>query len=330
VAAVAVVALIGGGAYAALSNGSSKPAAVAAPVVTRSNPLAALVGHQLLPPECMPVTGPLWVYPKGPPVSGLPPVVANIRSNLYEVFAINSSCKDASSWIHKLSRLKIPILHSGNATVLHGPKGYYCTAFPDANGLAYSGACQSGGGGHCAVSKEAAGVQYASGYGCKIVGGDKAFGWNWNVANRRVVFQQNSNGVVQLIHLSGSDTNVVFRYLNGTYQLQVLNTSGIGYLNGFTWVPSAGWKVTKIQSAAGAACSLSAAGMIWCRGNVHPPTCLCSTGGSVTVNFTASRTKQNAGYLFGGSPWQFKITKMTPVPYIIPGSPDQAQKRSGV
>jgi hypothetical protein len=64
---------------------------------------------------------------------------------------------------------------------------------------------------------------------------------------------------------------------------------------------------------------------------VHPPSCLCTDdGGAVTVTFSASPTKAKAGYLFGGSPWQFKITKMTPIPYIIPGSPDEAAKRDGV
>lgn len=329
VAAVLLIALVGGVLYGVLGGGSSKPKADA-PVVTGSNPLAALAGHQLSAPECMPVTGPEWVYPKGPPVKGLPPVIANIRSDLYEAFAINYSCKDADVWIHKLSKLKIPIRVSGNSTVLHGPKGWYCTAFPDANGLAYAGACQSGGGGHCAVGKHPAGEQYANGHGCKLVGGNKAFGWNWNVENRRVVFQQNDKGVVQLIHLSGSDTNVVFRYLNGSYQLQVLNTSGIGYLNGFIWEPSAGWKVTKITSVSGGACSLTAAGKISCHGNVQPPTCLCAVGGSVTINFAASPTTKKSGFLFGGAPWQFKVTKMTPVPYIIPGSLDQARKRFGV
>ncbi len=328
-----MIVAVGVGSYFAFGSGSSASDAATATtsISATSNPLAALSGHELLAPECSPLKGPLWVYPKGPPVKGLPTVVASIKSNLYEVFAIHYGCNDAASWIRKFSRMKIPILHSGNATVLHGPKGYYCTAFPDANGLAYSGACQSGGGGRCVVGKNAAGEQYANGHGCKLEGGQKAFGWNWNVANRRVVFQQNSStGVVQLIHLSGSDTNVVFRYLNGSYQLQVLNTSGIGYLNGFVWEPSAGWKVTKIQSTNGASCTLTAKGRISCRGNIQPPKCLCAAGGSVVINFTASPTKRDAGYLYGSSPWQFKITKMTPVPYIIPGSPDQALKRSGV
>jgi hypothetical protein len=181
------------------------------------------------------------------------------------------------------------------------------------------------------TTRLAAGRIYANGRGCKITGGDKAFGWNWNVANRRVVFSQTSNGVVQLVHVSGSDTNVIFSYLSGSYELQVLNTSGIGYLNGFTWEPSAGWKVTGIKSASGAVCTLTHAGRIFCRGSVHPPTCLCTDdGGSVLVNFTAAPTTKNHGFLLGGSPWQFKVTKMTPVPYIIPGSPEEAAKRGGL
>jgi hypothetical protein len=331
IGAVIVAAAAGGVAYALNSGGSPTPAAAGSNTTTQPSPISALAGHPLQAPECTPIKGPQWVYPKGPPVRGLPPVIASIKSTYYEVFAIHYSCATATKWIRKLYSLKIPIRYNGNVTVLKGPKGYYCSAYPDADGHAYAGACQSKGGGHCVLPKTGGGSLYANGQGCKLTGGKQAFGWNWNVANRRVVFQQNSKGVVQLIHLSGSDTNVIFRYLNGSYQLQVLNTSGIGYLNGFQWEPSAGWKVTGIKSASGAACSLTAAGKISCRGSVHPPSCLCSDdGGSVTINFTAASTGKKSGYLFGGSPWQFKVTKMTPVPYIIPGSPDEAAKRSGV
>ena len=142
-------------------------------------------------------------------------------------------------------------------TVLKGPPGYYCSAWPDANGHAYAGGCQSKGGGDCVATKNAYGRPYANGRGCKVTGGNKAFGWNWNVANRRVVFAHDDEGVLHLIHVSGADTNVVFRYLNGSYELQVLNTSGIGYLNGFTWTPSPGWSVKSIKKASGADCSLT-------------------------------------------------------------------------
>jgi hypothetical protein len=181
------------------------------------------------------------------------------------------------------------------------------------------------------TTKNAAGRPYANGRGCKITGGNKAFGWNWNVANRRVVFAHDDKGVLHLIHVSGSDTNLIFRYLNGSYQLEILNTSGIGYLNGFTWTPSPGWTVTGIKSATGASCSMTPAGKISCAGSIHPPSCLCTgDGGSVSIQFTAAPTKKNHGYLFGGGPAQFKITKMTPVPYLIPGTPEEAAKRDGV
>jgi hypothetical protein len=304
----------------------------ARPGSTHALALAGLRGRKLLQPECTPMKGPGWVYPIGPPVRGLTPIVANIKSDLYEVFAINYPCRRAAAWIRKLDTLKIPIKHSGNATVLKGPKGYYCSAWPDANGHAYAGGCQAKGGGGCVVSpKNSYGRQYRNGEGCKLTGGKKAFGWNWNVANRRVVFAHDDKGVLHLIHLSGADTNVLFRYLKGKYQLQVLNTSGIGWLNGFTWTPSPGWKVTKIKNVSGGHCSRTAGGKIACKGTVHPPSCLCNgDGGMVSVTFTAAPTKKHAGYLFGGSPWQFKVTKMTPVPYLIPGTPDEAQKRDGV
>ena len=234
-------------------------------------------------------------------------------------------------------RLRIPIKHSGNVTVLKGPPGYYCSAWPDANGRAYAGGCQSKGGGDCLTPKSPYGEKYTSGRGCKVAGGKKAFGWNWNVANRRVVFAHDDKGVLHLVHVSGSDTNVIFRYLKGRYQLQVLNTSGIGYLNGFTWKPSPGWTVTQIKSSTGATCTRTPAGTITCTGTVNPPSCLCTgDGGIVSVEFTATPTKKNAYYLFRRAA-QFKVTKMTPVTYLIPrhrtklpSAPVQARPRGAV
>jgi hypothetical protein len=334
IAAVVVLAAVAGGTYLLVGRGSSAPTSPAASAKTVSGnalALSALQGHPLAAPECTPIKGRRWVYPIGPPVRGLPNVVAKINSNLYEVFAINYSCKQAAEWTRKLSGLQIPVKHSGNVTVLKGPPGYYCSAWPDANGRAYAGGCQSKGGGDCLTPKSPYGEKYTSGRGCKVAGGKKAFGWNWNVANRRVVFAHDDKGVLHLVHVSGSDTNVIFRYLKGKYQLQVLNTSGIGYLNGFTWKPSPGWTVTQIKSSTGATCTRTPGGTITCTGNVNPPSCLCTgDGGIVSVEFTATPTKKNAGYLFGGGPAQFKVTKMTPVPYLIPGTPDEAAKRNGV
>jgi hypothetical protein len=339
-AAVLVFAALGGVIYAVVAGGSStstaKPASGQAQsqqgTYSSGQPQHDLRGHKLLAPECTPLRGRRWDYPVGPPIHGLPPVHANISSDLYEVFAINYDCKEAKTWIRKLSLTKIPIKRSGNVTVLKGPPGYYCSAWPDTAGRAYAGGCQSQGGGGCeALPGPTAGQVYGKGRGCKVTGGKEAFGWNWNVANRRVVFAHDDKGVLHLIHISGSDTNVIFRYLNGKYQLEILNTSGIGYLNGFTWTPSPGWSVTSIKKATGASCSLTPAGKISCAGNVEPPKCLCSgDGGNVVIEFAAAPTTKTHGFLFGGSAAQFKITKMTPVPYLIPGTPSEAEKRNGI
>ena len=89
--------------------------------------------------------------------------------------------------------------------------------------------------------------------------------------------------------------------------------------------------MTQIKNSSGAACTLTHARKIACTGRVQPPGCLCTgDGGSVSVEFTAAPTKKNAGYLFGGAAAQFKVTKMTPVPYLIPGTPGEAAKRAGV
>jgi hypothetical protein len=69
----------------------------------------------------------------------------------------------------------------------------------------------------------------------------------------------------------------------------VLNTSGIGWLDGFTWQPSTGWKVTGIKASAGATCSVTSAGKIHCASSIKPTTCLYTGDGcTATVTFTAS------------------------------------------
>jgi hypothetical protein len=326
VGGVWVGAVGGGGPAAYLVFDGDSPTQTAKPAARQG-----FAGHRLLYPECTPVEGRRWTYPFGPPVPGLPPLLAKISSDRYEAFAINYSCEEASRWIRRLSRARIPVKRSGDATVLEGPAGYYCSAWPDAKGRAYAGGCQLKGGGGCSITKYSAGRPYAGGRGCRLTGGKKAFGWNWNVANRRVVFAHDENGVLHLIHLSGADANVIFRSPGeDSYELEILNTSGIGYLNGFLWSPPEGWKVTKIEGSSGATCSLTRAGKILCTGTIRPPTCLCAAdGGDVSIRFTAVPTTKSHGFLFANSPTQLRITKMTPVPYIIPGTPDEAARRGG-
>ena len=82
------------------------------------------------------------------------------------------------------------------------------------------------------------GRPYANGRGCKIEGGNKAFGWNWNVANRRVVFAHDDKGVLHLIHISGSDTNVVFRYLNGAFYAEGIGKNPVAISDPKSTVPN--------------------------------------------------------------------------------------------
>ena len=55
-----------------------------------------------------------------------------------------------------------------------------------------------------------------------------------------------------------ADAVSVVRWISpGTYQLDVQNTSGIGYINQFTWVPPGNLTVTAVTSTEGGHCSLS-------------------------------------------------------------------------
>src|SRR4051812_24121202 len=98
--ALLVVAAVGGVTYAVVARDSSPGAAKSVSVQTTTTPQTTKTttsipakpsaagtkgtpaprqsfdGRRLLAPECSPIKGPQWVYPVGPPVRGLPNVVA--------------------------------------------------------------------------------------------------------------------------------------------------------------------------------------------------------------------------------------------------------------
>ncbi len=129
------------------------------------------------------------------------------------------------------------------------------------------------------------------------------------------------------VRVGATDAVTIIRYLDpmqGKYQIEVENTSGIGYINTFNWVPPNQMTITAITSSEGGKCSLSN-NTIACVGGkdgIAPPKCTCLKGGIMTVNFTATGNLPH----YNGSWWTYygmvggylKITSMTPVPYHIP------------
>ena len=109
----------------------------------------------------------------------------------------------------------------------------------------------------------------------------------------------------------------------GRYQLDVQNTSGIGYINQFTWVPPPNLLVTAVTSSEGGKCLL-VGGSIQCNGKVAPPDCTCKAGGDLTVTFTAKGlepTFANGYWTYYGIVGAYlQIQQMTPVPYHIPSA----------
>lgn len=120
----------------------------------------------------------------------------------------------------------------------------------------------------------------------------------------------------------GNDAVVVVRQLpHGHYELLVQNTSGIGWIDSFQWVPPAGMRVTAITKSSLGKCSV-AAGAISCTAKLQPPKCTCRPGGSMTIDFTASgrdpTTLDGHPLTLGVVGSYLRIGKMTPVPYHIP------------
>ena len=121
-----------------------------------------------------------------------------------------------------------------------------------------------------------------------------------------------------------ADAVTVVSFLgSGRYQLDVQNTSGIGYINQFTWVPPPNLQVTAVTSSEGGKCLL-VGGSIQCNGKVAPPTCTCQAGGDLTVIFTAKGldpTFANGYWTYYGIVGAYlQIQQMTPVPYHIPSA----------
>jgi hypothetical protein len=125
---------------------------------------------------------------------------------------------------------------------------------------------------------------------------------------------------------AATDATTIIRPLDlksGKYQVEVENTSDIGYINTFNWVPPAQMTITAVTSAKGGTCHL-ANNVIMCTGakqGIAPPKCTCHAGGRLTVNFTAtgnSPTFNGHWWTYYGVGSETNITSMTPVPYHIP------------
>ena len=119
-----------------------------------------------------------------------------------------------------------------------------------------------------------------------------------------------------------ADAVTIVRFVSpGHYQLEVQNTSGVGAINTFNWVAPVNLTVTSVTSVEGGKCSL-VSGDIQCSGDLAAPTCTCSAGGSLIVNFTASGlapTFANGYWTYYGIVGSYlQIETMTPVPYHIP------------
>jgi hypothetical protein len=105
---------------------------------------------------------------------------------------------------------------------------------------------------------------------------------------------------------AASDVTTVIRPLSlqaGIYQVQVVNTSGLGVINAFDWVPPEQLTITGVRSTIGGTCRL-AANVIRCNAGkrgIAPPTCTCRPGGSFTFTFTSTGLRS----VFNGKYWTY-------------------------
>jgi len=144
------------------------------------------------------------------------------------------------------------------------------------------------------------------------------------------ILKNNENGIDPgVLSRNGSDVSTVIRALGpspgaaaGTrrYQLEVTNTSSIGFITSFSWDPPPGTTVVEITASSKGTCTVSN-GEIVCQASLHPPTCTCKgDGGRMTIDFTARGEASKPGHAHGGVGASLNVLTQTPVPYVIPSS----------
>ena len=290
---VAAVVISTGGSSASPTASAPRPvAASTAPATTTSaaDPGVPATGQKVVSRECPPVHGPRWSYPGG----------IEMSSSTYESFATGYGCSDAAKWTTELSGRTLKDKRVGMPSPLTGVPGFTCSGYPDRFGHAYAGVCRKG---TSAVT----------------------FGWNINVLHGPREQVLNAEDVSRQ-ELGGADASTILRQTGtNTYVLDVVNTSGIGYIDHFSWTAPEGWKITGVTSADGGQCKVSGARTIACSGRLRPPKCLCTqSGGAVSIAFSAkakSYSIENGIRVYhaavGGV---LKVDRMTPVPYLVPAT----------
>jgi hypothetical protein len=257
--------------------------------------------------QCEPIKGPQWVFPTDS-FNRSDLFEASIQSSLYESFTVNFGCAQAATFIKQIITQTLPLTTAGTINHLTVGPGYSCIAYPDRNGLAYAGSCVSGG---------------------------SKFDWNYNVMWHGVPDSSTGEGGLGIEPMGTIEYLTVLRPLgNGHYELVVQNTSAIGSINSFSWASPAGLTITAVTGSTGAKCSL-VSGAISCQGNIHPPQCLCTgSGGQAVIEFTASgdpTTTLDGHADIHGFGWTYlRISAMTPVPYLIPDTPQTANNKKSV
>jgi hypothetical protein len=226
---------------------------------------------------------------------------ANLRmsSDTYEAFTVGFSCAKAASYIKQIVGRKLPPDAEYEEQPMAGVPGFLCTAYPDKNGHAYGGSCRRG-----AVE----------------------FGWNLNVLFQSATLEGDQNIV------DNSDATAVLRPLGGgKYELEIQNTSRIGYINSFQWTPPPKMKILAVTSSSRGKCTVNSAGNIACASTLPPPKCLCRpSGGSVTIDFTTPPTvvlkiqghTVNPGILGA----RLRIVAMTPIHYLVAATLEQERQ----
>ena len=237
-----------------------------------------------------------------PPVKGTTwvyPADIQMSSDTYEAFTVGFSCATATSYIKQIVGKKVPADAAYEEQSLPGIPGFECTAYPDKNGHAYGGSCRRG---------------------------SSEFGWNLNVLYQGTDLEGDKD-----LADNSAASSVIRPVGKGKYQLEVQNTSRMGFIDSFRWVPPPGMKILAVTRSSRGRCEVDSSGAIACTAKLQPPKCLCRpSGGTLTVDFTTPpavvlRIKgyaESSGVLGA----RLRIVAMTPIHYLVAATLEQERQ----
>jgi hypothetical protein len=134
----------------------------------------------------------------------------------------------------------------------------------------------------------------------------------------------NVQPIVPQVGLGVDAQTTVRAFPKSHFELLVANTSGLGYIDSFTWSPPPGAPIKAVIGSSAGHCRLLGQKISCALVELKPPSCTCKgDGGIVAVSFVTDDRADSSVRMLGYGQGGLVISSVTPVLYFIPSTPGQ-------